>query len=93
MWYSGNNATGRPIDAVTPSSGSTGAHISHLHPEHTFVVHAGHLQLCTLANTGKVGHVPDAFVREKQCMVPCSLPPGLCTCHVYVMWLPHGLGV
>ncbi|KAL3149569.1 hypothetical protein ABBQ32_002346 [Trebouxia sp. C0010 RCD-2024] len=24
MWYSGNNATGRPIDAVTPSSGSTG---------------------------------------------------------------------
>ena len=24
MWYSGNNTAGRPIDAVTPSSGSTG---------------------------------------------------------------------
>lgn len=26
MWYSGNNTAGRPIDAVTPSSGSTGDH-------------------------------------------------------------------
>lgn len=49
MWYSGNNTAGRPIDAVTPSSGSTGVNNSHLHPEHTSVVHVGHLQLCTLA--------------------------------------------